>query len=125
MLISETSMEEVEKDELCEEEAWLLFYSAKFISLDDCMHHCEKFGGRSPSISNQAVWIKQMLFLNLTFYSKGHAGYLWLPVTDEEEEGVWKDYNTHKVMGFTGPFTGTGPNGGDQQNCVQQATEDK
>ena len=39
-LHGEATMEEVEKDELCEEEAWLLFYSAKFISLDDCMHHC-------------------------------------------------------------------------------------
>ena len=43
---------------------------------------------------------------------------VWMSVTDEETEDVWVDYYTGENVTYTLPFTGTGPNGGKDNNCV-------
>lgn len=122
-LHGEATMEEVGREELCEETPWVNFYSAEFSTIEDCMQHCDKLGGRAPSVTEQTEWIKLKDYMKEKFYGRGHAGYIWLSVTDEEEEGVWKDYYTQEVMKYKGPFTSGGTDGGDKQNCAQQANE--
>ena len=50
---------------------------------------------------------------------------LWLSVTDAEEEGEWRDFYTEEMIKYKVPFTGTGPNGGERENCAIQISEDK
>ena len=44
----------------------------------------------------------------------------WLSITDDGEEGVWKDYYTKEAIRYDGPFTGGGPNGGVKESCAVQ-----
>ena len=68
-------------------------------------------------------WLAVKSFLGRKLYRKAQSQ-VWLSLTDEEEEGVWRDYNSDEIITFKGPFTGEGPNGGEQENCAMQVSQD-
>ena len=122
-LHGEATIEIEEQDELCQERSNYSFYSASFPKMSACMQHCEKLKSISPSVVTMDDWLKVKQFLSKDFYEKGHNQQIWLSVTDEDLEGVWKDYYSDEVMTHKGPFTGEGPNGGRQENCAVQVSE--
>ena len=112
-----------DQDELCQEKSNFGFYSASFPEMSTCMQHCEKLKSRSPSVVTMDDWLRVKHFATRELYNKGHNPQIWISVTDEENEGVWKDYFNDEVMTHKGPFTGEGPNGGSQENCASQVSE--
>ena len=105
--------------EPCEEDSLVRIYFTKFTRMADCMHHCQKFGGRAPSIVNMTEMQHFQVFMNNNLNGQFADGF-WLAITDEEEEGVWKDYYTGEAIQYDGPFTGGKPNGGARENCAIQ-----
>ena len=105
--------------EPCEEDSLIRIYSARFTKMTDCMHHCQKLGGRAPTIVNMTDLRNLQLFTNKKLNGQFGDGF-WLPITDEEEEGVWKDYYTKEAIRYDGPFSGGKPNGGLKENCAVQ-----
>ena len=110
-------------------EPHMTMYPTQFIRMSDCMHHCQKLGGRAPKVVSDGQWQDLKSFMRMNFYYEGNnarnvlAG-LWLSVSDREKEGEWKDFYTGEVMDYDGPFEGGYPNGGDKQNCVVQTSKD-
>ena len=119
-LHGEAVMEEVEKEQPCVEEEWVRFFDAGFLQMEDCMRHCQKLGGRAPSVLSKEDWTSLQGLLDDKIYSKGKSKYIWLSVTDAEEEGVWRDFYTKEAMSHDPPFTGNVVN--KEENCAQQAT---
>ena len=112
--------------EPCEKESLIKVYYTKFTKMTDCMHHCQKLGGRAPTIVNMSEWENFQLFMKDNFYRQDAnflEGFFWLPITDEAEEGVWRDYYTEEVLRYDGPFIGGRPNGGTRENCAKQISE--
>ena len=105
--------------EPCKEESLFKVYGTKFTRMTDCMNHCQKLGGRAPSIVNMTEWQNLQFFMNNNLNGQFGDGF-WLSITDEEEEGVWRDNYTKEVLQYEGPFVGGRPNGGTRENCATQ-----
>ena len=65
-------------------------------------------------------WLKLQKTLKEDLYDKGlNTMDLWLPVSDRRREGEWRDFYTENVIqNYTHPWTGSGPNGGKDENCA-------
>ena len=119
-------LETLDPEEPCEEEPMFNLYNAYFLSMKDCMQHCEKLGTRAPPVVTQKEWDQIQGFMDKELYQKGHGNKvygIWLPITDASEEGIWIDYYTGEVVQHKGAFTGNGPNGGLEENCALQVTD--
>ena len=69
-------------------------------------------------------WVILKNFLNKKIYERGiNSLQVWLPISDEETEGVWKDYNGSVIRNYTLPWIGLGPDGGVGQNCARVVDE--
>ena len=45
---------------------------------------------------------------------------MWLPITDRETEGVWKDFYTGQVVqNYTHPWITSKPDGEKAENCAR------
>ena len=125
-LHGESLIESLDPEEPCEEEPMFNLYNAYFLSMKDCMQHCEKLGTRAPPVVTQEQWDQIQGFMDKELYQKGHGNKvygIWLPITDATEEGIWRDFYTGEVMQSKGAFTGNGPNGGLEENCALQVTD--
>ena len=116
-----SKLETVEITETCEGEPWANLYFASFLKLDSCMHHCSNLGTRSPPVTTFEEWDSLQRFLITKLYDKvTNNPDIWLPITDIETEGVWKDfYDDKAVENYTLPWIGSRPNGGRVQNCAR------
>ena len=116
----------VGSDQPCKKELDIMLYYTEFAKMSDCMHHCQKLGGRAPKVVTQEDWHRLQEFMNNNYYGKvqNTLGALWLSVTDKDKEGEWNDFYSGELMQYKGPFTGTGPNGGERENCAVQVTYD-
>ena len=93
-------------------------FHASFPGWDSCMHLCENMGTRTPSVTSLEDWIHLKTFLREKRKSlKGMQ--IWLPLTDKENEGVWKDYNGTKIQNYTLPWPEIEPDGGENENCAR------
>jgi hypothetical protein len=119
-LVGRATLERVAGDEPCAPEPRVNVYMAKFSSMAACMQHCRKLKGRAPSVVDAEDWSVLQTFIEQELYGRGHSQELWLAISDEAEEGVWRDHYTGEVMRHPGPFTGSGPNGGARENCAVQ-----
>ena len=122
VLHGDAMLEDVEAETPCSKEPGMMIYMADFPGMASCMDHCRKLGERVPPVVTAEDWQVRQVFLEEAVYSKGKIKPIWLSIDDLEEEGVWKDYYNGKISNFKLPFTGTGPNGGDKENCVLQPT---
>ena len=116
----EARLETVEREEVCGKVRSVNAYVAPFDQMESCMHHCQKVRNRAPSVVTEGQWQAVREFAATKLYDAGHSVELWMSVTDMEEEGVWRDFYTGEAMLHTPPFTGTGPNGREVENCALQ-----
>ena len=105
----------------------------------DCMQHCEKLGGRSPSVKTFQEWqnfyveIQQMQYISLQLPTE-----VWLSATEgdknlklsrldhwpediEAVEGVWRDYYTGAILdNYTMAWSSPNKDNekGDKYNCI-------
>ena len=93
------------------------------------MEHCQKLGqGRSPPVRTQEEWDFLWKELNAITPELWRLPYLWLAATDEEKEGVWRDYySPHKKLetGVAWPWYGNKRDTtvGDNENCLILLTD--
>ena len=149
-----------------EEEQWTLHSQARWVDLDDglegpcratadlnvfpmsmnkkywqseCMNHCKKLGGRSPSVKTKTGW--ENLLREVKALSPDPSklpGYIWLSATEgdiggelerldhwpedvEAQEGVWRDFYTgEQLENYTKPWMETNEDKvvGDTYNCL-------
>ena len=107
-------------------------------SLSHCMEHCEKLGGRSPSVKTFEDW--QILHQELQFLRIDLLRFqvLWLAATEgdknlklsrldhwpegvEATEGVWRDYYTGEELdNYTKPWPDSNLDelNGESYNCI-------
>ena len=62
ILYGEAVMEEVRREEPCEEEQDFIIFPAVFTRMENCMQHCLNFAGRSPSVVTLRDWTKVKMF---------------------------------------------------------------
>ena len=117
-LLGDAVAEEVERGEACQNypSSMKVLYHAGLLSFPACVKECEDLGGRLPL----NLTIPEYLFL------KSEQNELkcevWLATTDEEEEGVWRDYYTGYEVPEP-PWKIDQPNGGRVENCLLQISE--
>ena len=114
-------------EETCEEKPLVdLYYTSFLAGMDSCMHHCQNLGTRVPYVTTFEDWTKLKRFLKKKLFAKGQNTFeIWLPFTDRESEGVWKDFYTgQRLQNFTQPWTGSKPDGGKTENCARLINED-
>ena len=107
-----------QKEDACRKESEVTVYPAGFkyhsaaTNIDrqgGCMEHCQKIGkGRSPSMQTLDNWkwledevkaITPTQPLNAEPYPWPYPTYMWLAITDEETEAVWRDsYHPHEKI---------------------------
>ena len=113
-------IETVNTNEPCEGAHLANLFHAPFPSWDSCMHLCENMDSKAPSVTTLGDWIHLRTFLREKIYDKGlKSMQIWLPLTDRENENVWKDYNGTKIQNYTLPWVGEGPEGGELENCAR------
>ena len=101
-------------------------YTAEFSKHQTCMEHCPKLGnGRSPPLRTEEEWNslrERMLAIDPYGGSVIHRKYTWLAATDEEKEGVWRDYYyPHEKIdtNWTWPWDSKGDTKyGEEFNCM-------
>ena len=122
----------------CRRDSQLTVYTADFEyhgaatndeKISGCMEHCQKLGqGRSPPVQTQEEWYFLWKELNAITPELWRLPYLWLAVTDEEKEGVWRDYYTQQQLetGVAWPWYSRGGDTdvGDEENCLSMYTDE-
>ena len=121
ILHGQARKETIESEEMCEEKPLVDLFYTPFPGMDSCMRHCENLGTRAPSVTTLEDWTRLQTFLKRKLYDKGlNTLEIWLPITDRESEGVWKDFYTeHVIQNFTHPWMGSKPDGGEAESCVR------
>ena len=122
-LHGQAHLETLNMKEPCDGEPLVNLYNTPFLSMDSCMHHCENMGSRAPSVVTFQEWITLQDFLKVELFDRGlDSMQVWLPITDRENEGQWKDFYDGTVLqNFTPPWVGT--MGGVRQNCARMTSE--
>ena len=115
---------EVKKEELCKfPSTSLVLFTANAAKWVECMHFCPKLNGaRAPEVEHSYQvdgllnWIENVCINPETKnYQPGIlAPAFWVPVSDEEEEGRWKNYYTKEIMKEGTDRTDGGP----LENCA-------
>ena len=122
ILHGKARLETVNINEPCERPPLANIFLAPFPGWDSCMHLCENLGSRAPSVTTREDWTNLETFLRQKIYKRGSSNLdIWLPLTDKETEGVWKDYSGNTIQNYTLPWIGEGPDGGVNQNCARVA----
>ena len=146
-----------------EEEQWTLHSKARWIDLDsglegpckaeakmnvfpmnekhyhsDCMRHCEKLGGQSPSVNTKKEWENLFREIRAVSPDPSKLPKSWLSATEgyrgnelgnldhwpegvEAEEGMWRDFYTgEQLENYTKPWVSSNGDKGveDTYNCI-------
>ena len=116
-------------EEPCTKEPRMNLFPTQFVKMSDCMHHCQKLGGRAPKVISYRQWQELQRFMWLNYFSRREGALklldgVWLSISDIEKEGEWRDYYTGERIEYDGPFEGGHPDGGEKQKCVVQSSTD-
>ena len=99
ILHGQARKETIEKEETCEETPLVDLYYTKFPGMESCMKHCEHLGTRVPSVTTFEEWTELQTYLKKNLYDKGlNTLDIWLPISDTEAEGAWKDFYTGDIL---------------------------
>ena len=120
ILHGQAKIEVMDQEESCKGDPYVTLFYTQFKNMEACSRHCAKLGSRMPVVTEWQDWVKLRDFLKKEIYDKGRNSILlWLPVSDREQEGEWRDfYNASMIQNFTPPWSGSRPDGGDAQNCA-------
>ena len=68
--------------------------------MEECMLTCPKLDRARVPASNTMEELQEVLRLNEKFLNIPgiNYGFIWLAITDKEEEGVWRDYYTRQAQ---------------------------
>ena len=117
-------IETMKTNEPCEGRPFANLFHAPFPSWDSCMHLCENLGSRAPSVSTLEDWMILQTFLQKKIFESGLNNVeIWLPLTDKETVGVWKDYNGSTIQNYTQPWIGGAPGKNEAENCARVVDE--
>ena len=151
-------------DESLKEEQWVLHSQARIIPLDsglegpcrreskmhvypisdnhwhsDCMEHCKKLGGHSPSVKTHEGWKRVYQETSSITFGTSKLPPLWLSATEGDvglrlgrlghwpertvaQEGVWRDYYTgEQLENYTKPWLSSDQGDnilGETSNCI-------
>ena len=78
---------------------------------------CNRFSGRLH-IPSTLESVQQALSIVERSERSGKCSKVWLGATDEEEEGVWRDYESNEVVDLSSFWKQGQPNGDKIQNCL-------
>ena len=107
------SIEKLDRS-LCSNPLWFLFLEE--LTWPTCMDLCPKINkGRAPGISNM-MEVKALMKWSIA--TDINSNRIWASYSDQEEEGIWKDFYTSSVHNFSGIFMKNQPNGERSQNCL-------
>ena len=115
----------VSMEETCEKESRMTFFNAGFSSLSSCSEHCQKLGGRIPKVVTEQQRQELNAFLKKPLIERAISSgfWVWLSVTDDQEEGIWRDFDSNEVVAYESPFAVGEPNGGRDENCAMQTSQ--
>ena len=113
------TIESIKVSRLCEKPSIISPYVSVEQTAQSCMNHCKKLNGRSPPVRTEDEWR-----IIQAFVKNNNIKDTWLSLTDVEEEGIWRDLYTKEATNYSLPFTGTGPNGGEAENCAISVSVD-
>ena len=107
-------IEHMEAEETCLVQPFDFYHAGS--EMKSCMHFCENLGGsRVPPVTSLLQWERVRSFLR----EKGLSFVLvWVPLSDEQKEGEWRDFYNHQVLNFTSAWIKGEPNGGTTENCA-------
>ena len=122
-LHSQARMVMVDEEEgPCRRQSEVTVYDAGFIETRHCMEHCQKVGGgRSPPVRTLEEWEWLTKEVFATALRVEDLPVQWMAATDEEQEGVWRDwYTPHHQIGtnWTVPWYGPDTMYGQDYNCM-------
>ena len=91
----------------CKKVSSVHIYAGAFDYQSDCMEHCQKLGkGRSPPIRTKQELETLRTEIGAISEDTAELPFVWLSLTDVEEEGVWRDYYNHeKRDNYTQPWS--------------------
>ena len=119
ILLGQTRIETVDKEESCQVEPYVNFFFTSFPGMDACMHHCQNLETRAPSVIYPHDWASLNRFLKKNLYDKGlNTLSLWLPVIRNTSVD-WKDFYTGRaIQNYTPPWGNFNGIGGNGENCA-------
>ena len=97
-----------EQDGPCKKLSSLHIYTGAFDYQIDCMEHCQKLGkGRSPPLRTGKELETLRTEIRAITNDTHKLPFMWLSLTDKEEEGVWRDhYSRERTTNYTKPWKG-------------------
>ena len=97
-----------ELDGPCKKLSLLHIYTGAFDYHSDCMEHCQKMGkGRSPPLRTGKELETLRTEIRAITNDTHKLPFMWLSLTDKEEEGVWRDhYSRERTTNYTKPWQG-------------------
>ena len=108
-------------DSVCGNQSEMKVMLPSEYTLMEAQHHCEVLGGgRIPGINDINELQEDV---TLVKESQSECTGVWLPLSDDEQEGVWRNTNTGQKETFL-PWALKQPNGGRAQNSVALSLED-
>ena len=108
--------EKISPNEICDRSISLRYQGVT--GFESCARVCQIIGGRLPLLVNSSQY-----FLINSSFNRGHGSLrLWVSITDELEEGVWRDYYSGDLVSNPPWEEGQNDNFGKDQNCAAQYT---
>ena len=109
----------------CRRESAMNIFTANYNKHSECMYHCEKLGkGRSPPVSTIEKLNNLQTEVQAITPNTMDLPWLWLSATDQEQEGVWRDFYTGERLGeFAKPWYSDDDQLGDGYNCLNMYTD--
>ena len=130
-LTSAARMEMVgELESPCRRESEVTVYTADFEYHSSCMYHCQKLGqGRSPPVQTLEQYHWMFKEVHAITKEVWRFDYLWVSITDEEKEEVWRDfYSPHDKIetGVAWPYYSDKKDTtrGENYNCMSMYTDE-
>ena len=109
-LHGQAAFERVDLEQTCMAEPVLDVFNVEMDQLS-CKRLCENLGSRAPSVVTVNDWL-----IVKRFFERYDNFAIWVSISDEEEEGVWRDHYTGQIMNHSKAWYPWAPNMGRNEN---------